>query len=361
MHRSITLVLTHLAPALACAMALAGCASSPSSEAVPSDNGAISPGVLSSPVLSVEPWDFVQGQGQVIRTRHYRLYTTEEDPVLLSRLPGFLETALEHYRTAVTPLPAPPLRLDTYLMDNRTQWRTLSRLLAPDRADQYDTIPRGGYATGGVGVFYDIGVYDTMAIAAHEGWHQYVQRTFREPLPIWMDEGLASYMEGHRWAGASPVFMPWANVERFDRLRADVSTGTIIPLDRLLEMRPAEEIGNASGSALTYYAQVWALIHFLREGEGGAYRAPLRDMIADAAEGRMARAVSTRSSQFRFEGRRSLRIGPAVFTAYFGEDLETHARRYEAFLKRIVAPGSRGAVVAGRSPLRRQTTGEPRP
>lgn len=332
-----------------CALALLGaCAGAP--EPV-GDGEAVAPARAgASPVLSVEPWTFGGAEGQVIRTTHYRLYTTERDPVLVGRMPGFLESALEHYRVAVVPLPAPPLRLDTYLMDNRTQWRNLSRRLNPARASQYDNIPRGGYASSGVGVFYDLGVYDTMAIAAHEGWHQYTQRTFREPLPVWLDEGLASFMEGHRWAGSTPVFLPWANVERFDRLRADVSAGTVVPLTRLLEMRPADEINNTSGSALTYYAQVWALVHFLREGDDGAYRAALRDLVADAADGRLSRRLLVRLGRQGAEGA-SLRVGPAVFTAYFGDDLDAMERRYDAFLRRIVSPGARDDIVRGRSPL----------
>ncbi|MFG0274765.1 MAG: DUF1570 domain-containing protein [Phycisphaerales bacterium] len=327
---------------------IAGCAAPAPRAEAPLDGASADPGA--GAVLDVEAWTFGAAEGQIIRTRHYRLYTTERDPVLLSRMPGFLEAALAHYRGAIVALPAPPIRLDTYLMDNRAQWRVLSRRLSPELAEQYDNIPRGGYASGGVGVFYDLGVYDTMAIAAHEGWHQYMQRTFREPLPVWLDEGLASYMEGHRWAGGTPVFLAWANVERFDRLRADVSAGVTVPLDRLLDMRPADELGSTTGSALTYYAQVWALVHFLREGEGGRYRDGLRDLVADAAEGRLSRRLLLRLGS---EGadRRSMRIGPSVFHAYFGDDLDAIGREYDAFLREIVVPGARDAIVTGRSPL----------
>jgi hypothetical protein len=334
---------------LAFAVALgAGCAGALRTDEAPND--ATPAGPSAGAVLDVEPWTFSGAEGQVIRTRHYRLYTTERDPVLVSRMPGFLEAALAHYRTAVVPLPAPPIRLDTYLMDNRAQWRVLARRLSPEQADQYDNIPRGGYASGGVGVFYDLGVYDTMAIAAHEGWHQYMQRAFREPLPVWLDEGLASYMEGHRWAGGTPVFFGWANTERFDRLRADVSAGVIVPLDRLLDMRPADELGSTTGSALTYYAQVWALVHFLREGEDGKYRDALRDLVADAVEGRLSRRLLLRLGSDGAD-RRSMRVGPSVFQAYFGDDLDAIGREYDAFLREIVTPGARDSIVTGRSPL----------
>lgn len=313
---------------------------------------------------SVEPWTFDNEPGAVLRTAHFRVYTTQMDPILTQRLPGFLEAALEHYRVAVPraagapPLPNPPMKLDTFIMRTRPQWERLTRQLLGERAAPYLKIPRGGFAYGGRALLFDIGTHDTMAILAHEGWHQYVQRTFAQPLPVWLDEGLAAYMEGHRWGAAetrsaiAPVFLPWANTERFDALRDAESRGDLVPLSRLLESAPGNLIGPGGDAreALTYYAQVWALAHFLVEGEGGKYRHELAALLADAAEGRVARRLG---AVFGPEGTRilSLRQGPGVFLAYFARDLDAADREYQDFVRAVVRPGSRGPIVEGRSPL----------
>lgn len=78
---------------------------------------AASPAVLHAPsVVSRAPWSFDGHAGAMIRTASYRLYTTETDPNLMLQVPVFLEAALHRYRTAVTPLPEPPMTLDTFLM-----------------------------------------------------------------------------------------------------------------------------------------------------------------------------------------------------------------------------------------------------
>ena len=46
-----------------------------------------------------------------------------------------------------------------------------------------------------------------------------------------------------------------------------------------------------------------------------------------------------------------MRVGPSVFHAYFGDDLDTIGREYDAFLREIVTPGARDSIVTGRSPL----------
>lgn len=323
------------------------------------------PGTMSGAAAeSIEPWMFDGDRGIVMRTGHFRVYTTQLDPILTQRLPGFLEGALEHYRRAIplaagtSPLPYPPIKLDTFIMRTRPQWERLTRQLLAERAAPYLKIPRGGFAYGGRALLFDIGTHDTMAILAHEGWHQYIQRTFAQPLPIWLDEGIAAFMEGHRWsapdakAGSVPVFLPWANTERFDALRDAEARNDLLPLSRLLESAPGNLIGPGGDAreALTYYAQVWALVHFLIEGEGGKYRGELAALLADAAEGRVTRRLG---AVFGPEGTRilSLRQGPGVFVAYFARDLHEVEREYLEFVRQVVRPGSRGPIVEGRSPV----------
>lgn len=306
---------------------------------------------------SVEPWTFNSKPGQMMTTEHYRVFTTEARDSLVTRLPLFMETALFHYRVALTgdsaPLPPPPIKLDTFILKSRPDWELLARQLLGDEAEPYLKIRRGGFAYAGRALLFDLGTYDTLAVTAHEGWHQYTQRTFDSSLPIWLEEGIATFMEGHRWAGrgSRPSFMPWANHERFDQLRRASARGRLLPLADLLSAAPQELISAGSSEpGLDYYAQVWALTHFLNEGENARYRPALRQAVSDAATGRLPRVVAQRLSA-RAAGPMALRRGPSVFAAYFNADLAEASAQYDSFVKTIVATGSRQMISAGQSPI----------
>lgn len=313
-----------------------------------------SPAVMSAAapvVLTDETWSYAGIPGRMIRTRSYRLFTTARDPDMIASMPLFLERALEHYTTAMGPLPRPRLKLDTFLMGDRDQWERLTRQVMGPEAATYLRIQRGGFASGGRALLWTIGEHDTLAIAAHEGWHQYTQRTFREPLPVWLEEGIAAYMEGFVRDPADPsrpIFLGWANAERFDQLCRVVERGGLIPLERLIAQNPEDLINASTEGTLTYYAQLWALTHFLREGEEGKYRARLQALIADAAAGRMHALVSAREGR---EGR-STRSAAAVFRAYFGADLAAIGAEYDAFVGSVARPSARDRILRGEPPLR---------
>lgn len=354
MARVCDTVVVLLSASLACA--LAACASSgrgtvPSAELV-------SPAAISTPIdvpMTREPWTFDGAEGEVIRTVHYRLYTTERDPVIVRRIVVFLEHALTHYRSALVDLPEPPQRLDTYLLDNRAQWASLAVRIAGGAAETFTRLQRGGFATRGIGLYYDLGLYDTLAIASHEGWHQYTQRTFRSALPPLIEEGLATYMEGHGWESATPIFKPWANLERFEQLERAARAGRLRSLGQLARAEPGELVRSSSSveggqdALLDYYAQAWAMIHFLNEGQSGKHAGALRAMLQDAASGELARRV--RGERGR-SGAAALarREAEPVLTTYFG-DLTQLDSAYQLFLDRLVAPGAREAVSGGRSPM----------
>jgi hypothetical protein len=348
---------------------LAACSSSAPKPSTPIAGAAATGAMLgvssyqpdSDPTIeSIEPWSFNSAEGRLVRTPHYRLFTTQHDTVLSSRLPLFLEAAIENYRTRFTgessPLPEPELKLDTYILRSRADWALLTRQMTGNQADLFLRIPRGGFAFGGKSLLFDIGAHDTNCIVSHEGWHQYTQRAFKRPLPVWLEEGIATYMEGHRFDGkGSPQFLPWLNTERFDQLRRAQAQGRLMSLPALLDSAPQSLLAGAGGSAnpnadaLVYYAQVWALTHFLDEGAGGRYHAPLATLLRDAASGDVD-AQLTRAHGPGAPRILAMRRGPGVFTAYFG-DLGAAAGAYDQFIHQLVQPGSRNAIVEGVSPF----------
>lgn len=339
------------APAPA-ARSVAAVTSSPDSDAAPAV-------VLSSSTYRTEPWAFENKPGRVLLTPSYRLYTTTEQPILLERMPAFLEAAMAHYRTALGDLPAPSSPLESYLLANRPQWVRFTQRLMGDQADPFLRIQRGGYSTRGKAVLYDVGMRDTFSLASHEGWHQFTQRTFQQPLPTWLEEGIATYMEGFRWDQKSGGvnFLPWANVERFEQLRTACTSGTLMPVRELLSTSPQQLLGAGrlkqagAEAALTYYAQVWSLVHFLREGAGGKYREELAGLLRDASRGqldqRLLSAGGTDTSRMYLQPRR----GPEFFRLALHADMDQIQSEYDQFVARLVQPGAKQKIVAGESPV----------
>jgi hypothetical protein len=306
-----------------------------------------------SVIRSVEGWNFDGTQGQHVKTDHFSFFITAKAPVIAERLPGFAEAALTHYTTAIAPLSMPDQRLETFLMASRQQWQSVALQVVGPRVTPFTAIRRGGFATMGRAFYFDIGAYDTLAVAAHEGWHQYTQRSFLETMPVWLEEGVATYMEGHKWDGGTPRFLPWANIERFDRLREVVATGELMNLTDLMAASPDQFVANGGGSGrgITYYAQLWALMHFLNEGQGGKHREGLQRAVADAASGKMSKAIVTKLGNAQGARMLARQLGPTVFRTYFSDDLASANAEYMAFVRQIVAPGGREAIVAGTSPV----------
>ena len=337
-------------------LTLAGCSSiaPPPEPAPPASPAAVRLEALRMEPV-VEPWSFAGKAGECVDTGTHRVHSTLRDPVIRERMEIFLPTALDHYRKAIVPLPAPDGPIDVFLFGTRTDWLTYTRERLPQEAAMYEKIGRGGYTVDGDAVLYDIGRWDTFTIAAHEGWHAYTQRVFRHALPVWLEEGIACFMEGVRGGvdGAPPTFIPWRNFERFGELRDVVSRGRFIPLEELVQGTPQDSLETGRTTLLGYYAQVWALVHFLNEGEGGRYRAGLVRLLGDAVDGRIASTIwesskaGTRNERRMAIGRQ---VGPAVLREYFSADSMRLSSEYEAFVRAIVQRGNGERIWRGEAP-----------
>lgn len=304
----------------------------------------------------IEPWTFATVAGECIDTGTHRIHSTLRDPVIRERMQIFLPTALDHYRSAILPLPEPNGPIDVFLFGSRSEWMAYTRERLPEEAAMYENIGRGGYTIEGDAVLYDIGRWDTFTIAAHEGWHAYSQRVFRHALPMWLEEGIACYMEGVRAGvdGGPPTFVPWRNFERYGELREVVSRGGLVPLADFVQGTPQDYLRDGRRTLLAYYAQAWALVHFLNEGEGGRYRKGLERLIADAVEGRISSTIwESNKAGTRNERRRAIgaQVGPAVMREYFDEDIARISVEYEAFVRAIVKRGNGEKVWRGESPI----------
>ena len=294
----------------------------------------------------VEPWSFEGRPGRILITTGHRVHTTIADQETLTALGPFLDALLVHYRTALGDLPAPPRPMETFLFADRNEWQNHTRALMQDRAALYLNLGRGGYSVRGTAVLFDIderGYRDTFSIIAHEGWHQYTQVVFQHALPTWLEEGIATWMEGRiENSDGTITFNGLANRARLEMLSNALNTGRLIKLTELIERVPQQFLQEGDRNQtrlLTYYAQVWALVNFLNEGEDGRYRPALEKVLQDAANGRIVSTILTSPFIPGQQQRRTMAtsvLGPGVILAYFNRDLAAFDEEFHRYIADLV-------------------------
>jgi hypothetical protein len=278
-----------------------------------------------------EPWTFAKVPGHKLTTEHYEIYTTLRDQVLLEALPGFVEAAYENYTRVVPPARTPEGRMKVYLFASRAQWEAFTRWFTGSRARVYLNIRNGGYSERGVSVIEYVAHQITFPLFAHEGFHQYLHHHVNTAIPAWLNEGLAVFCEGQRW-GSTEIkeFDPWYNPRRRNDLAAGVAGNRLHSLRKLLETDAGKMIEGSSQSVATYYAEVWALILFLRDGAGGKYAADFQRLLASLDKVDIEQHA--RASHI-WSDRPTFNFGEDLFRNFISEDLETVEREYFAFLR----------------------------
>lgn len=271
----------------------------------------------------------------MIRTPSYRLFTTIADDSLRDRLPVFVEAAGLQYRTAITLLSPPAVALDTYVMSDRSQWQQVVTQLLGSGSELIAGMSRGGFTLQGRSILYEIGPRDTFVLLAHEGWHQFSQASFKEPLPIWLDEGLATWFEGHRWSGTTPRFTPRDNPDRLGALAKAVKGNSLLSLDQLTNTTPQDWIAKGGEWPLIYYAQIWALTRFLSEDP--THREALSNILTLASRGQLRSELSRRVGDRAAGTAMSRRVGPAVLEAFVSRDQTVLQQEYSAFVQSLTS------------------------
>jgi hypothetical protein len=296
-------------------------------------------------VRHVASWDNPYGQGLVIETRHYRVYTTLLEPLMLRQVPSFLESAFRAYQRQLPEPVSSSEPLVVYLFDSRTAWEAYTRDTAGENAEIYLQIQAGAYVADGVCAAYNIGRRQTFSVLGHEGWHQFTQQYFTYRLPSWLDEGIATLFETCRYERGQFVFQPTSNMLRLGTLKLQLLEGELISLNELLVLNPGQLLSGYNvdpHGATAFYSQVYALVRFLREDGYGmrlrAYRAmlhgaahgdwPIEDRLLDVAADRQA--VLTVGW--------NIQTSQALFGYYFGKDLDAMNAEYQAFCRKITYP-----------------------
>ncbi len=339
-----------LAGIMAC---LSGCAAAPAKSSLASgqrmslsDPNVLAEYVQNEPsVRQVTRWNNPYGDGLVIDTANYRIYTTYMEPLTLRQLPSFLESAFRAYQSQ---LPQPLENTQpsiVYLFADRQQWEAFTRDTTGPEAEVYLKIQAGAYVTKGICVAYDIGRRQTFSVLGHEGWHQFNQRLFVYRLPSWLDEGIATLFETCRYEQGQFIFSPASNVMRLGTLKQTLLTGQTIPLDRLLLLNPGQILTGYNGDpdgTPTFYAQVYALVRFLREDNYGIRLRPYHAMLLGAAHGDwpldQALLDAAADRRIALTVGWNIRVSRDLFVYYFGDDMSTMNAQYEAYCRKITYP-----------------------
>ena len=286
-----------------------------------------------------EPWPYMQRSGERIITQNYDILTTAQHLPISGVLPAFLEASLDRHRTFAgtslggPALPPPPTRLQLFFFAEREEWSQFTQ--ATIDADAYPllSIEVGGYAAGGRAVLFALpSGYErlTLKIAAHEGWHQYVQRSFKDQLPTWADEMIAVLAEGFVIdANGRYRFEPLMNPERLAQLEALLSQGRWRSLEELLASDPTDLLASKPSAAIDYYAQLWALGIYLAL-EPARWNGVER-LLRDAARGRLQRELGRPAPDA---------FGATTFHRYISSDIDGVDAAYRAFATTLLGEAS---------------------
>jgi hypothetical protein len=276
-------------------------------------------------------WRYAGKPGQLLKTEHYEIYTTLQDRVLLETIPDVVEAAYAHYESLVPPVRPPEERMKIYLFATRAEWTNFTKRFAGPRAKVFLQVRNGGYSENGISVIQYVAHQTTFPILAHEGFHQYLYHRVNPNVPAWLNEGLATLCEGQRWNGPRiEAFEPDYNPIRANDLSEALLAGKLHSLRTLLETHAGKVVQGTSRSVSTYYAQVWALMLFLREGASGKYASDFQRLVAALADANLERYAQ--ASYVWSEGA-DYNFGEALFRNFIAEDLDQAELDYTAFLR----------------------------
>lgn len=280
-------------------------------------------------------WEFDGSPGTEITSAHYDLHTTCRDDRFLEYIPQFLEACWTRYESLLPTDRAPDEPLTTYLFLKRWEWERFTERFSPARAATYKRIRSGGYTERGITVSHYSTRRGALSVLAHEGLHQYLERTRGKPIPAWLNEGLACYFEGFDLdARDRPVFTPALNPLRSSALRETLARKQMIPLRDILNTHAGREVHKQSRHVRSYYAQEWSLVLYLLEPAWkNPYHDGFRRLLKEVGTESMRRMAS---AYLAADTDGTMGAGEAIFRAYITDDLETFEEEYERFMRDLL-------------------------
>jgi hypothetical protein len=296
---------------------------------------------LNLPTLkSVEVWENDYGPGLKITTEHYEIRTTLLEPLMLSELPGFVESAYRGYNNQLPQPVGTAAKFSVYLFAERKQWEDFTKSFTGPQAPLYCKIQAGAYYLNGSCVAYNIGRERTFSVLGHEGWHQFNSRYFAFRLPSWLDEGGAMLFEASRYDRGLFYFEPNGNLGRLAALKKTLMTNKMIPLRQLVGMNPGEALMENQDAVTAFYGQCYALVRFLREDNYGKRLGNYYKLMVDGLKGQWSldeegkRIAADRNIPITVWWNRA--VGTELFKYYISDDFDQIEQEYLTFCRKIV-------------------------
>lgn len=125
---------------------------------------------------------------------------------------------------------------------------------------------------------------DPYAIIFHEYVHFLTNDAFA-PLPTWLSEGLAEYYSSFEATKGGRKITVGKSIPSRVRLLRE---GKFLPLASVLAVNHDSPLYNEADNKSMFYAQSWALVHYLMAGNKGSRQPQLRQFIAGLARGQSA-------------------------------------------------------------------------
>jgi len=307
-------------------------------------------------VKSVELWQTpsmiqqASGASLKIVTGHYEIYTTLTDRLILRQVPVFLESAFGSYCQVIDKPVKTDKLMKVYFFDTRQQWEDFTGVWAGQQGQNYLKIRSGAYYLRGACVAYRLSRKVNFSVLAHEGWHQFCDEMFRFRLPAWLDEGLATNFEANQWQKGKFKFDPRRNGSRLWSLRQTIASGKMFSISELLRLDAGRIISHSTYNndnkkidpkVAAYYAQIYALVRFLREYNYCQHLLDFQKMLGDSysalwplSQGQKDQAIQREHNPTR---RWNSQVGPLIFTTYIAPMPAEIEAEYHAFCLKIIS------------------------
>jgi hypothetical protein len=289
---------------------------------------------------SVEVWENEFGPGLKLTTAHYEIFTTFLEPLMLSQVPGFMESVYRGYNDQLPEPIETATKFTIYLFAERKQWEEFTKTFTGPQAPLYLKIKSGAYYLNGACVAYNIGRELTFSTLGHEGWHQFNSKHFKFRLPSWLDEGIAMLFETSRYEQGLFYFESVQNMGRLGSLKIALMKNQMLPLKELIAMNPGEALITGDNTVMAFYGQSYALVRFLREEDYGKRLGNYHKLLEDGVKGKWPleeggrRIAEDRNIPQTVWWNRV--IGTKLFEYYIGDDFDQIEKEYLAFCSKIV-------------------------
>lgn len=335
-HRKICIVWLQIVLILSL-LGLSGCGSTPWQPVWPRGLSPASRAHLLKEPLITQPWNDAGRPGVIIQTRHYRIYTTLQNPLQRVLCARVAEAAWRRF-AALVPGTRVSSPLVGYIFRNRREWAAHVHATAGPLATVYLHIQQGGYEQSGQFVIWRTGLNEMLSVLAHECWHQLSFRSLQNHLPAWLDEGLATQNETFYWHHGQPIFTPWRNRPRWDALQAAYEQGQLLPLDTLASTQAGAVIMQSAPVVRAYYAEVWSFMLFLKHSR---YRSRLLALLDDAHLGKLNRLLAGSGLSRRDIALQTIRWNSIAGPIFLHDCISRHPaklrQRYLKFVQRMLA------------------------